>query len=80
MKISIIYLVGKLKVLNLVSMYNKIKTIEELESQVKGEIKSFQENHQQLSNQEKSIKVVYNNSESNVNSEILINDSVSVAT
>ena len=80
MKISIIYLVGKLKVLNLVSMYNKIKTIEELESQVKGEIKSFQENHQQLSNQEKSITVVYKNSESNVNSEILINDSVSIAT
>ena len=47
---------------------------------MKGEIKSFQENHQQLSNQEKSIKVVYNNSESNVNSEILINDSVSIAT
>ena len=32
MNISIIYLVGKLKVLNLVSMCNKIKTIEELES------------------------------------------------
>ena len=47
---------------------------------MKGEIKSFQENHRQLSNQEKSITVVYNNSESNVNSEILINDSVSVAT
>ena len=55
--------------------------IEELESNIaslKGEIKSFQENHQQLSNQEKSIPDVYNNSESNVSREILINDSVSI--
>ena len=57
--------------------------IEELESNIaslKGDIKSLQENHQHLSNQEKSIPVVDNNSESNVNSEILINDSVSIAT
>ena len=47
---------------------------------LKGDIKSLQENHQHLSNQEKSIPVVDNNSESNVNSEILINDSVSIAT
>ena len=49
--------------------------IEELESTVaylKGDIKSFQENHQHLSNQEKSIPVVDNNSESNLNSEILM--------
>ena len=46
---------------------------------LKGEIKSFQENHHQLSNQEKSIPTVDNNSESNVNSEILINDSLSIA-
>ena len=38
------------------------------------------ENHQQVSSQEKLIPVVYNNSESNVNSKILINDSVSIAT
>ena len=43
-------------------------------------LKVFQENHQHLSNQEKSIPVVGNNTESNVNSEILINDSVSIAT
>ena len=57
--------------------------IEELESNIaslKGDIKSLQQNHQHLSNQEKSIPVVDNNSESNVNSEILINDSVSIAT
>ena len=61
---------------------NTTKT-EELESNVaslKGNIKSLQENHQHLSNQEKFITVVDNNSESNVNSEILINDSVSIAT
>ena len=57
--------------------------IEEWESNIaflKDEIKSFQENHQQLSNQEKSIPFVDSNSKSNVNSEILINDSVSIAT
>ena len=43
-------------------------------------LKVFQENHQHLSNQEKSIPVIGNNTESNVNSEILINDSVSIAT
>ena len=57
--------------------------VQKLESNIvplKGEIKSFQENHQQVSSQEKLIPVVYNNSESNVNSKILINDSVSIAT
>ena len=57
--------------------------IEELESNIaylKGDIKSLLENHQQLSNKENSIPVVDNNSESNVNSEILINDSVYIAT
>ena len=61
---------------------NTTKT-EELESNIdspKGDIKSIQENHQHLSNQEKSIPAVDNNSESNVNSEMLINDSVSIAT
>ena len=56
--------------------------IEELESTIvflKGDIKSLQKNHQHLSSQEKSIPVD-NNSESNVNSEILINDGVSIAT
>ena len=43
-------------------------------------ILSLHENHQHLSNQEKSIPVVNNHSESNVNSEILINDSGSIAT
>ena len=47
---------------------------------LKGDIKSLQKNHQHLSNQEKPIPVVDNNSESNVNSETLINDSVSIAT
>ena len=57
--------------------------IEELESNIaylKGDIKSLLENHQQLSNKENSIPVVDNNSESNVNSEVLINDSVFIAT
>ena len=57
--------------------------IEELESNIaylKGDFKSLQQNHQHLSNQENSIPVVDNNSESNVNSEILINDSVYIAT
>ena len=57
--------------------------LQKLESNIvplKGEIKSFKENHQQVSSQEKLIPVVYNNSASNVNSKILINDSVSIAT
>ena len=57
--------------------------IEELESNIaslKGDIKSLKENHQHLSNQEKSITVADNHNESNVNSKILINDSVSIAT
>ena len=56
--------------------------IEEWESNIaflKGEIKSFQKNHQQLSNREKSIPFVDSTSKSNVNSEILVNDSVSIA-
>ena len=47
---------------------------------MKVEIKSFQENHQHLSNQEKSIPVFDNKCKSNVNTEILINDNVSIAT
>ena len=47
---------------------------------LKGVIKSLQENDQHLSNQGKLIPVVDDNSESNVNSEMLINDSVSIAT
>ena len=57
--------------------------IEKLESNIaslKGVIKSLQENNQHLSNQGKLIPVVDDNSESNVNSEMLINDSVSIAT
>ena len=57
--------------------------IEELESNIaslKGDIKSLQENHQCMSNYEKSIPLVDNNSELNINSEILIIDSVSIAT
>ena len=57
--------------------------IEKLESNIaslKGVIKSLQENDQHLSNQGKLIPVVDDNSESNVNSEMLINDSVSIAT
>ena len=56
--------------------------IEKLESNIaslKGVLKSLQENDQHLSNQGKLIPVV-DNSESNVNSEMLINDSVSIAT
>ena len=58
----------------------KIDKLESTVAYLKGDIKSLQENHQHLSNQEKSIPVVDNNSESNLNSEILINDSVSMAT
>ena len=60
-----------------------ITKTEELESNIaylKGDFKSLQQNHQHLSNQENSIPVVDNNSESNVNSEVLINDSVFIAT
>ena len=56
--------------------------IEKLESNIaslKGVLKRLQENDQHLSNQGKLIPVV-DNSESNVNSEMLINDSVSIAT
>ena len=56
--------------------------IEKLESNIaslKGVIKSLQENNQHLSNQGKLIPVVDDNSESNINSEMLINDSVSIA-
>ena len=49
-------------------------------SSLKGEIKSFQANYQQLSHQEKLITVAYNSNESNVNSKILINDSISTNT
>ena len=58
----------------------KIDKLESTVAYLKGDIKSLQENHQHLSNQEKSIPVADNNSESNLNSEILINDSVSMAT
>ena len=57
--------------------------IEELESNIaslKGDIKSLQENHQHMSNYEKSIPLVDNNSELNIKCEILIIDSVSIAT
>ena len=57
--------------------------IEKLESNIaslKGVLKSLQENDQHLSNQGKLIPVVDDNRESNVNSEMLINDSVSIAT
>ena len=70
----------ELKMLNLVSMFKNTTKIEESRpnvSSLKGEIKSFQANYQQLLHQEKSITVVYKNNESNVNSKILINDSIS---
>ena len=40
----------------------------------------IQANHQQLSHQEKLITVAYNSNKSNVNSKILINDSISTNT
>ena len=70
----------ELKMLNLVSMFKNTTKIEESRpnvSSLKGENKSFQANYQQLSHQEKSITVAYKNNESNVNSKILINDSIS---
>ena len=69
----------ELKMLNLVSMFKNTTKIEESRpnvSSLKGEIKSFQANYQQLLHQEISITVAYKNNESNVNSKILINDSI----
>lgn len=43
-------------------------------------IVSFEENYQQITNQEKSILAVDNNSESNINSEALSNEIAALAT
>ena len=59
---------------------SKIKESESNITFMKVKIKRFQENHQHLPNHEKLIPVFDNKCESNVNTEMLINDNVSIAT